>query len=394
LVDLILLLVALFLILPILVVSVECMMACWKRAEDKKYISLIERPRIGVLIPAHNEEQVIASAISCVLNQLVDGDQLLVVADNCTDNTVGIASNSNVHVIERFDERYTGKGYALDAGVREFEKDPPEVLIIIDADCKMTEGSIESLAKKAMCLQRPTQAVYLIRSEAKSPSNYEIFGQFAWIVKNLVRSLGLNRLGLPCMLTGSGMAFPWPVIRDADLACGHIAEDLKLGLDMILDCKPPVLCLDAVVTSFFPAENYEQEYQRRRWEHGYLDIGFRYVPRLWFHGIRHFRFQLIAISFDLMVPPLALLCLLLLLGLAVTGTGFVFNYKLPFFLLSAASVTFFLTLMLVRHKFAKEVISISQLLKFPLYVFMKLPLYWGFLFDRETEWRDARRKQK
>lgn len=379
---------------PMVVVSLECMVAYWKRSEDKKYISLIERPRIGVLIPAHNEEAVIANAISCVLNQLVDGDQLLVVADNCTDNTVGIASSSNVHVIERFDERYTGKGYALDAGVREFEKDPPEVLIVIDADCKMTEGSIESLAKKAMCLQRPTQAVYLIRSEAKSPSNYEIFGQFAWIVKNLVRPMGLNRLGLPCMLTGSGMAFPWPVIRDADLACGHIAEDLKLGLDMILDRKPPVLCLDAVVTSFFPAENYEQEYQRRRWEHGYLDIGFRYVPRLWFHGIRYFRYQLIAISFDLMVPPLALLCLLLLLGLAITGTGFVFGCKLPFFLLSSASVTFFLALILVRHKFAKEVISISQLLKFPLYVFMKLPLYWGFLFDRETEWRDAHRKQK
>jgi len=390
--NLILLVVTLLLMMPMVVVSVECMMACCKRAEDKKYIRSVDRPRIGVLIPAHNEEAVIANAISCILKQLVDGDQLLVVADNCTDNTVGIASNSNAHVIERVDERYTGKGYALDAGIREFEKDPPEVIIVIDADCEMTEGTIDNLAKKALYLQRPTQAVYLIRSRGKPSSNYEIFGQFAWIVKNWVRPLGLNCLGLPCMLTGSGMAFPWPVIRDADLACGHIAEDLKLGLDLILDRKPPVLCLDAVVTSYFPAENYEQEYQRRRWEHGYLDLGFRYVPRLWFHGIRHLMFQLIAVSFDLMVPPLALLCLLLLLGLTITGAGFMFGYSFPFFILSGMGIVFFLVLLLVRNKFAHDVISISQLLRFPLYVFMKLPLYWDFLVDRETKWRDAHRK--
>ena len=390
--NLVLLVFTLLLMMPMVVVSVECMMAFCKRSEDEKYIRSVDRPRIGVLVPAHNEEAVIANAISSILNQLVDGDQLLVVADNCTDNTVAIASNSNVHVIERVDERYTGKGYALDAGIREFEKDPPEVIIVIDADCEMTEGTIENLAKKAVYLQRPAQAVYLIRSKGKPFSSYEIFGQFAWVVKNWVRPLGLNCLGLPCMLTGSGMAFPWLVARDADFACGHIAEDLKLGLDMILDRKPPVFCLDAVVTSYFPAENYEQEYQRRRWEHGYLDIGFRYVPRLWFHGIRHLMFQCLAISFDLMVPPLALLFLLLLLGLSVTGAGFMFDNSLPFFMLSGMSIVFLLVLLLVRNKFASDVISVGQLLRFPLYVCMKLPLYWGFLVDRETRWRDADKK--
>ena len=40
----------------------------------------------------------------------------------------------------------------------------------------------------------------------------------AFLVKNQVRPRGLARLGLPCLLTGTGMAFPWAVIRGAPLA--------------------------------------------------------------------------------------------------------------------------------------------------------------------------------
>ncbi len=31
---------------------------------------------------------------------------------------------------------------------------------------------------------------------------------------------------------GTGMAFPWPLIRDAPLAIGHLVEDMQLGLDL------------------------------------------------------------------------------------------------------------------------------------------------------------------
>ena len=49
--------------------------------------------RIVVLIPAHDEETTIARTLRSIAPQLRPGDRLLVVADNCADQTEQIARN-------------------------------------------------------------------------------------------------------------------------------------------------------------------------------------------------------------------------------------------------------------------------------------------------------------
>ncbi len=237
---------------PALVCVIECLLAL-RRGGEANDVNSIKRPRIGVLIPAYNEELLIGDTIKSVLSYLVEGDRLLVVADNCSDLTCEIALSCGAEVVERQDIHHHGKGYAVDAGVCAFAKNPPEVLIVIDADCHVEQGTLEILAKTAMRLNRPVQAIYLMRSE-HPVSYYELFGQFAWIVKNWVRPLGGSTIGMPCMLTGSGMAFPWEVINGAELANSHITEDLKLGLDFILKDMPIQFCPEVMVVSCFPDE--------------------------------------------------------------------------------------------------------------------------------------------
>ena len=376
---------------PTLVCIIECLLAL-RQGRVAKDVSSIKRPRIGVLIPANNEELLIADTIKAVLSHLVEGDRLLVVADNCSDLTCEIALGCGAEVIERNDLSHQGKGYALNAGIGAFAKNPPEILIAIDADCHVEQGTLETLAKTAMSLNGPVQAMYLMQS--KHPAGYyELFGQFAWIVKNWVRPLGGSAIGMPCMLTGSGMAFPWDVINEAELANSHITEDLKLGLDFILKDVPIRFCPEVLVVSCFPDEQVDQKNQRRRWEHGYLDILFHYIPKLWRNAIKQRRFKLFAVSLDLMVPPLALLCLFMLLGLIITGIGFLFGYKLPFFLLVGIGVMLFGTLIVIRNRFAKKVIGLGQLLLFPFYVILKLPIYIDYIFGKETTWRDTKRSK-
>lgn len=48
-------------------------------------------PKMLVIIPAHNEADGIAATITALLNQTRKADRIVVVADNCTDNTVAIA---------------------------------------------------------------------------------------------------------------------------------------------------------------------------------------------------------------------------------------------------------------------------------------------------------------
>ena len=96
----------------------------------------------------------------------------------------------------------------------------------------------------------------------QSTINYQM-AEFAWRVKNWVRPLGLSALGLPCQLMGTGMAFPWAVIRSAKLASGQIVEDLNLGLDLAMAGSPPIFCPSAQVTSRFPISAAAAERQRQ-----------------------------------------------------------------------------------------------------------------------------------
>ena len=60
----------------------------------------LPRPRIAVLIPAHDESVGISATIEDVLVQINTGDRVLVVADNCSDDTAEIARSLGADVIE------------------------------------------------------------------------------------------------------------------------------------------------------------------------------------------------------------------------------------------------------------------------------------------------------
>ena len=189
------------------------------------------RPRIGVLVPAHNESENLLPTIADIKAQLAPGDRLLVLADNCCDDTASVARAAGAEVVERDDLTKIGKGYALDWGIRHLSADPPSIVVLIDADCRLSAETINRLVHATSRTGRPSQAVYLMTAPAGSSINYQV-AEFAWRVKNWIRPLGLHGLNLPCQLVGTGMAFPWEVIQSANLATEHLVEDLKLGLDL------------------------------------------------------------------------------------------------------------------------------------------------------------------
>lgn len=314
-IEILLCLLAVAMLVPVQVLMVQVLMAM--PAHHPRAMPDGRRPAVAVLIPAHEEALVIAATLRALVPQLVTGDRLLVVADNCTDNTAQIAAETGAEVYQRSDQERRGKGYALDFGVRQLEQKPPEVVLIIDADCVIDGGAIERLARLCIESGRPVQGLNLMQSPKGAGLRTRI-AEFAWLVKNQVRPLGLYRLGLPCQLMGTGMAFPWAVISRAALASGHIVEDINLDIDIAQSGVPTLFCPEARVTSTFPETAEGIASQRTRWEHGHLGVILSAAPRLFLEALRRRDGNLLALALDLCIPPLALLLLLVLTVFAVS----------------------------------------------------------------------------
>src|SRR6476646_2361293 len=122
----------------------------------------------------------------------------------------------------------------------------------------------------------------------------------AWIVRNKLRPLGASVLGGPCQLMGTGMAFPWPMLRDAQLASSHLVEDMQLGLDLARAGTAPLFCPAAGVSSVFPLDRAAARTQRTRWEHGHLAMLVGVGPRLLALGLARGRPALMSMALDLM----------------------------------------------------------------------------------------------
>ena len=381
--------------LPVGTLALQVWLARRDEAPIRPLATHPARPGMAVLVPAHNEQAVIQATVHNLLAQLQPGDSLLVVADNCTDDTAQLARQAGAEVVERFHEHDRGKGFALDFGVRHLTSQPPEVLVIVDADCKVEPGSLDALVQMAMTYQRPVQALYLMHASAGATLKQRM-AEWAWRVKNRVRPLGWYRMGWPCQLMGTGMAFPWPMAERMALANGHLVEDMKLGADLALEGTPTLFCPQAQVTSEFPTTNVAQQSQRKRWEHGHLSMLFSLGPRVLWQGLRRRQMPTVAMALDLLVPPLALLGLLLAwlwlasLGLAVwagmTGIG-------PLAAASVLVALFKLALWRAWWGWGRDLVSAREWLQVPFYLLAKVPLYVGFLFRRQKAWvRTGREK--
>jgi cellulose synthase/poly-beta-1,6-N-acetylglucosamine synthase-like glycosyltransferase len=381
---------ALLLMVPVVVLFVEVASAVTQRERTAPVAG--DRPRVAVLVPAHDEALVIGCTLRTIVPQMAPGDRLVVVADNCADETADLAAAEGAEVLARSDLLRRGKGYALDFGIRHLKSDPREIVVIVDADCRLGAGVIDRLARVSQQSGRPVQALYLMQAAENAGLRMRM-AEFAWVIKNHVRPLGLRRLGLPCQLMGTGMAFPWGCISSADLATGHIVEDLKLGIELARRGTPPLFCPDAIVTSEFPASTEGIHSQRTRWEHGHLSVILSDAPRLLLRSLAGLNAYGFALALDLAVPPLSLLTLLTIAAWWAAVLLFIFAKSyLPLAAASTTAALLVLAILLSWRAYGRRIVSLASLAVATLHAFLKIPLYLKFLVARQVKWIRSKRE--
>ena len=120
-------------------------------SEKKKYTNknpagagfcYTETMKISVAIIAHNEEEYIEKCITSVLHQTRPADEVVLVAHNCTDQTVEIAKKYPITVIP-----YDGPKGIIYARLESLKYLHGDIVLCIDGDSYARKNWIEVLSK-------------------------------------------------------------------------------------------------------------------------------------------------------------------------------------------------------------------------------------------------------
>ena len=346
------------------------------------------------IIPAHNEESVIASLIESLKAQDYPKELLdiYVIADNCTDNTAKIARNLGAIVYERFDDTRKTKGYAmqwfLDKKIK--ENADYDAFCVFDADNIAHKDFIKIMNKK-LCQGEEVVQGY---RDIKNPTDNWItagYAIFYWTMNRLYHLARYN-VGLSPLINGTGFMVKFDVVKPDGWNTKTLTEDIEFSLKNIIQGRKLGWAVDAKVYDEQPTGFMQSWRQRARWTVGHIQCIHEYTKPLAiavkerktlmnFDGLLY-----IVGSIPMFILTLVLLLtnLGLYMGEEYTSAQLIESYVryiIPTFILPIATAVL---IMILDKRPIKPMIK--GLLCYPLFLGSWLLINFKCLFKRDTSW--------
>lgn len=273
------------------------------------------RAFFDVIVPAHNEAAYIATAVDALLHLDYPAHlfRVVVVADNCTDETAANATNAGATVLVRDDPGQRGKGYALEMAFdRSLAEGKADAVVVVDADAIPSANLLRAFAVRLESGAPAVQSDYTVLNPEASWRTRLMRIALATFVG--VRALGRERLGLSAGLRGTGMCFTTKTLRAVKPAAHSNVEDLEYSLWMGEAGLRVHFAAEAEVRSEMTTSGATAEVQRGRWEGGRRRLARAEGPRLLGKALATRSAILLDLALDLLVPPLTRLSALVALG--------------------------------------------------------------------------------
>ena len=96
---------------------------------------------ISVVIPVYNEERYLGSCLNALIEQILPPDEIIVVDDGSTDNSLQIANKYPVRVIS---QKHHGPAAARNIGIQNANG---EIILFTDADCRPTVNWVQEMVQ-------------------------------------------------------------------------------------------------------------------------------------------------------------------------------------------------------------------------------------------------------
>ncbi len=350
--------------------------------------------RFMAIIPAHNEENVVANLIESLKNQDYPKElyNIYVIADNCTDNTAKIAKEAGAIVYERFDEDKKTKGYALQWFLaQKIQEDAPyDAFCVFDADNIADKNFLKAMNKK-LCQGENVVQGY---RDIKNPTDNWITAGYAIFYWTMNRFYHLARynLGLSPLLNGTGFMVRFDVIKPTGWDTKTLTEDIEFSLKNIIVGRKLGWATDAIVYDEQPTGFKQSWTQRSRWTVGHIQCMKEYTGLL----AAAVKEKKTLMNFDGLlyilgsIPMFVITLILLLINFIIfavqgmTAQELLINilrYLIPTFLLPILTA---ILIMLLDKKPIKPMLK--GLVFYPLFLGSWLLINFKCLFKRDTKW--------
>lgn len=280
--------------------------------------------KFDVIVPAHNESAVIARTLNSMkkIEWPRECFRVLVVADNCTDNTADIVRAHGAEALERNDTSLRGKGYALKHAFGiSAERQWADAVVVVDADAEVSANILESIAAR---IERGAQAVQvhygILNPDAAWRTRLITIAKASF---HIVRSRARERLNVSCGIRGNGWSVTHTLLRTVPYAAFSLTEDVEYGINIGMAGYRVYYADEAHSDAEMVSTTQAANQQRQRWEQGRFQlISSRTWPLLKqaFSQPSRICFDL---AMDLLVLPLSYVAInvvLLILAAALAST--------------------------------------------------------------------------
>ncbi len=284
--------------------------------------------RFAVIIAARNERMVLPNLIESIQNQNYPKEALdvIVIADNCTDDTAEICRNMGAVVYERENKELIGKGYALDYLFSKMMEngtfDSYEGYCVIDADNLLDENFIAEMNKM---FDKGHRILTSYRNSKNYGDNWISAGYALWFMRE-ARFLNnpRMRLGSSCAISGTGFLVHRDIIAKNNGWKHHLlTEDIEFTIDSVLAGEKIGYCEYAVLYDEQPTTMRQSWDQRLRWAKGFYQVVANYGTKLWKNIFIGKKKALPCFDMFMTVAPAYLFTLLtILINLVLYGASF------------------------------------------------------------------------
>jgi len=221
---------------------------------------------LAIIVPAHNEEILVARAVKSLLAAAHPGVRIYVVAHNCSDGTAARAQLSGAEVLVYNDPTARGKGFALRYGFRQALAAGAGAVMVVDADSIVSANTISVVEEAFAAGGRVLQCRYEMFSTTDKSSTR--LSALAFRGFNVVRPRGRERLGFSAGILGNGFAILRPVLEAIPYDAFSVVEDLEYHLHLVMAGERVRYLDEALISADFPESRAGESVQRSRWEGG------------------------------------------------------------------------------------------------------------------------------